>query len=697
MRIPVDWLNEYVPNNLSVRELAYTLTDVGLEVEAIEDAAGTAVLDITVTPNRGDCLSVVGTARELAMALRVESRERDPEIAESGPPASGLATVVLDDPNLCPRYSARIVRNVKIAPSPSWLQRRLELCGLRPINNVVDATNLVMLELGQPLHAFDSKRLRCPPGEGIPEIIVRRARAGEQLVTIDGEERELTPEILLIADASGPIALAGIMGGSSTQIHDGTAEVLLESAHFDPATVRRGARALGVSTEASYRFERTVDPGGTVRALDRACQLIAELCEAPVEIAAGVLDAYPDPIEEREITLRPARCNALLGVSLPPEEMAAHLRQLRLAVTETEGALRARVPTFRQDLNEEIDLIEEVARVCGYQNIPETLPESSSGVGGLPPEIVLERQVRHLLQGLGLSETVTSSLESADALDRVRLPQHDPRRRAVAIDNWKTVDRSQLRTNLLTSLLEVVAHNGRHGVDDVAIFDLGRVYLMHDPEELPEESQHLGIAGAGVMERGRWLPSGDLQKWDFYVLKGVVENLLEALTGQPGEFTPEPHPSLHPGRSARVAVAGEVVGCLGEVRPEVREAYEIPNRVFAAELDLEVLRKHVARGLQYEPVSRFPAIIRDIALLLPRETPAARAEAVVRETAGDNLESLFLFDAYEGEPLPEGQRNLAFSLTFRRSDRTLTDDEVEDVMERIRAGLRRALDARIRE
>ena len=282
MRIPVDWLNEYVPNNLSMRELAYALTDVGLEVEAIEDMPGGTVLDITVLSSRGDCLSALGVARELAMALRVDVRHREPQISESGPPASTMASIVLEDPVLCPRYSARIVRNVQIGPSPAWAQQRLERCGLRPINNVVDATNLAMLELGQPLHAFDYQLLRCPAGESIPEIIVRRARAGERIVTIDGEEYDLTSQILLITDPSGPIALAGIMGGSSTEIHNGTTEVLLESAHFDPGTVRRGARSLRMDTEASYRFERTVDPGGTVRALDRACELIAEFCEQPV-------------------------------------------------------------------------------------------------------------------------------------------------------------------------------------------------------------------------------------------------------------------------------------------------------------------------------------------------------------------------------------------------------------------------------
>jgi phenylalanyl-tRNA synthetase beta chain len=696
MRIPVAWLNECVPNNLSARELAYTLTDVGLEVEAVEQAADTAVLDITVTPNRGDCLSVLGVARELAMALQVEVRQTLPTIVESGPPALSLATILLDDPDLCPRYSARIVRNVEVAPSPSWAQRRLELCGLRPINNIVDATNLVLLELGQPLHAFDYQLLRCPPGESVPEIIVRRAQPGERLVTIDGVERTLAPETLLIADPSGPIALAGIMGGATTEIHSGTTEVLLESAHFDPLTVRRGARALDISTEASFRFERTVDPGGTVRALDRACELIAEFCSPSVEIASGVLDSYPRPVAEAEITLRPSRANALLGLALSPSEMAALLRWLDLTVDEGE-VLSVRVPTFRQDLKREIDLIEEVARAYGYDKIPETLPAATRGVGGLCPELALERKIRSLLRGMGLSEAVTSSLESPDDLPRVGLPEDHPLRQALLVGNPKSEDRSQLRTTSLTSLLTVIAHNRRHGVDDVAVFDLGRVYLAREPNTLPHESQHLGLACTGIMDRGRWTAPRGSETWDFYALKGVVENILLSVARTPSEFEPESHPALSPTRAARISLGSDTIGFLGEVQPEVLPAYDLPDPVFVAELDLELLREHAGGEQQYQPISRFPSVTRDIAFLLPRDLPAKRAQSVILEAAGDDLESLALFDAYQGPPLPEGQRNLAFSLTFRRADRTLTDDEVDQAMQRIRAALRDQLDAHLRE
>jgi phenylalanyl-tRNA synthetase beta chain len=450
-----------------------------------------------------------------------------------------------------------------------------------------------------------------------------------------------------------------------------------------------------MSTEASYRFERTVDPGGTVRALDRACELIAEF-SGEAEIAVGVVDAYPDPYEEVEIELRPDRANALLGVKLSAAEMADYLRLLDLQV-EAGEVLRVRVPTFRQDLRKEIDLVEEVARVHGYENIPEELPRTGAGVGGLASELVFERQVRGLMRGLGLSEAVTPSLEGAEGHNRLGLSEGDARRRAAVLSNWKTMDRSQLRTTLLTSLLDVVAHNRRHGVEEVGIFDVGRVYLPGAEGELPDQPQHLGLAATGVMTRGRWQVGRDLQSWDFYALKGIVESLLAATARSEGEFAPVENPSLAPGRAAQVSVKGQVVGQLGEVSREVREAYDLPAPVFVAELDLDLLRNCAAEEAQYRPVSRYPAVTRDVAFLLERDVSAERAESIIREAAGDDLETLALFDAFEGEPVPEGQRNLAFSLSFRRSDRTLTDEEAEAAMERVRAALRQKLGARIRE
>ncbi|MBN1459629.1 MAG: phenylalanine--tRNA ligase subunit beta [Armatimonadetes bacterium] len=695
MRIPVDWLNEYVPNELSMRDLAYILTNVGLEVEEITEGSATTVFDIKVTPNRGDCLSVLGVARELGMALRKPVQDRKPSITEAGPAAASLVTITLDDPALCPRYSARLVRGVKIGPSPEWAQRRLGLSGLRPINNVVDATNLVMLELGQPLHAFDYQLL-AREDEDVPEIVVRRARSGERLFTIDDEERELTPELLLITDASGPIAVAGVMGGATTEINDGTTEVLLESAHFDPITIRKGASALGMSTEASYRFERTVDPGGTIRALDRACELIAEFCEAEVEIATGVADAYPQPYVPALVSLRPARVNELLGLELTAEQMRDYLRLLDLEVEEGEE-LVVRAPTFRQDLKEEIDLVEEVARVHGYENIPEAVPHAASEVAGLPPELAFERQVRHLLRGLGFSESVTSSLEGAEGLDRLGLREDDPRRRVVALSNWKTIDRSQLRTTLLTSLMEVVSHNKRHDIDDVAIFDVGCVYLEEGGDGLPRQPQHLGLAVTGRMARGVWQVPRQIGNWDFYGLKGVVENILTAIGRPRAEFVPDAPPPWRPGHAAGVEIEGQPVGHFGELRTEVREEYDLVDPVFVAEFDLDVLGQLAVEEVQYQQVSRYPAVRRDVAFLLPREMDSKRAEKVISEAAGAELESLMLFDAFEGQPLPKGKRNLAFSLTFRSATQTLTDEEVEGAMVRVREALRTELGAEIRE
>ncbi len=697
MRIPVDWLNEYVPNDLSVKDLAYTLTDVGLEVEAIQGVAGSAVLDIKVTPNRGDCLSVLGVARELAMALRTSVREpASSPFEENGPPAGELAAVEIEDPALCPRYSARILRKVTIGPSPDWAQRRLEQCGLRPINNVVDATNLAMLEVGQPLHAFDYALLGKAEGDGRAQIIVRPARPNERLTTIDGEERTLPSEVLVIADPKGPVALAGIMGGAHTEIHEGTTEVLLESAHFDPLTVRRGARALGMSTEASYRFERVVDPAGTVRALDRACELIVAFASSPPEIAKGAVDVYPSPYEERVILLRPARVCALLGVNLSGEEIAELLRLIHLRV-EPGDPLKVWAPTFRQDLREEIDLVEEVARAHGYRNIPERLPLAAAGVGKLAPELAFERRVRNAMLGMGLSEAVTPSLEGPDDLARLALPEDDPRAKPIVIANAKTVDRSQLRTTLITSLLNVMAANRRHGVTDVSLFDLGRVFVAADGDDLPRQPQHLGIAAAGRRWRGEWALGKKGAAWDFYSLKGVVEAVVSGVTRRQVSVSTDQHPALEPGRCARCEVGGRVVGWLGEVSARVRDACDLPDPVYVAELDLDLLRETSGPEPTYQPVSRFPAMTRDVAFVAPRSVPALQAEEVIRAAAGPDLESVTLFDAYEGKPLAKGERNLAFSLAFRRQDRTLTDAEVEEAMNKVRAALRERLGARIRE
>lgn len=690
MRIPVDWLKEYVPNDLSLRDLADTLTNMGLEVEAIEDAVGAAVFDIKVTPNRGDCLSVAGVARELGTALRRPVAFRQPCVTETGPPASELAEVILDDPELCPRYSARIVRHVKVGPSPEWAQRRLERCGMRPISNIVDATNLVMLELGQPLHAFDYRLLK-----GKPTIVVRRAREGERIVTIDGEERELTPEVLVIADPSGPVAVAGVMGGAASEIHAGTTEVLLESAHFHPGVVRKGARALGLSTEASYRFERTVDPGGTGRALDRVCELIAEFSGGQVEIAAGVVDAYPNLVEEAVVTLRPTRCNALLGTDLTAAEMAEHLERLQLRVTPGDPLI-VQVPTFRQDLKLEIDLIEEVARAYGYEHIPESLPSTAAGVGRQAPELGFDDQVRQVLRGLGMSETVTSSLEAPEALARLGLAKDDPWAEPVALDNPKTQDRSQLRTNLLTSLLEVVAVNRRYGVSDVSSFDLGVVFQPAGADELPAQPQHLGLAGTGRRWQGFWnLPKGG-EQWDFFALKGVVEQVVRGVARVDAEFAPATHPAFSPTQCAQVTLGGRQLGYLGRVSEAVCEAWELPEPVYAAELNLDLIRELAREQPGFVAPSRFPASLRDVAFVLPRGVAARQAEQVIRESAGPDLEELRLFDVYEGKPLPEGHRNLAFSLSFRRADRTLTEEEVETAMETVRRALREKLGAAIR-
>jgi phenylalanyl-tRNA synthetase beta chain len=694
MRIPYDWLKEYVPTSLPAQDMADLLTRQGLEVEELVEASGEAVFDIKVTPNRGDCLSVVGVAREAAAALGLSRRRTPPKLTESGTSASDLATVVIEAPELCPRYSARIVTGAKIEPAPEWAQRRLIECGLRPINNVVDATNLVMFEVGQPLHAFDYHLVRPPAGDSRPRIVVRTARAGEKLVTLDGEERALTAEMLVIADPERAVALAGVMGGGSTEVHEGTTAVLLESAHFDRISIRRTAKALGLSTEASYRFERIVDPGGTIAALDRACELI--VAWAGGEIAPGVVDEYPRPIAPNRISLRPARVNEILGTALTAAEMADYLRALDLDVAVGE-TLEVTAPTFRPDLATEIDLIEEIARRHGYENIPVTLPRTPGAPGKLVPALAFDARVRRVMLACGLSEVVTYSLGSRREHDLLGLPPDHPLRQAVVLQNPKTEEYSQLRTTMLGDMLGVLANNARRGITDVQVFEVGKVYFPQGPEELAREPRRLGIGMMGSAWSSAWGLPAAAQAVDFYSLKGAIEQLVYALTGQAFAYSPDEHPSLQPGRTATVSVSGEEIGILGEVSRAVRDNYELPLPAYVAEIDLDRLRPLTEGVRSAKAVSRFPGIRRDVALVVAEATSAARVQEAIARHAGEHLEALWLFDLYRGDPIPAGHKNLAYAMVFRALDRTLTDEEVDRALGEIKSALVAELGAQIRE
>jgi len=667
MRVPIEWLKEYVHVTASPEELAHRLTMAGLEVEAIEQDGGEPVLNVKVTPNRGDCLSMVGVAREVAAIYNQPLRHPMPSARTSEPgEAARVAKVEILDEDLCPRYAARVVRNVRIAPSPDWMQRRLLAAGMRPINNVVDVTNYVMLELGQPLHAFDLDLL--PNGH----IVVRRAKPGEKIVTLDGIERDLQTDMLTICDATHPVAIAGVMGGSETEVTPSTRNVLLESAHFNPTSIRRTSQRLQLSTEASYRFERVVDPGGVVAALDRACELLAQIGAG--EPLSGVVDVYPRPVSERTVTLRPERCNLLLGLNLDAQTMVDCLRRLQLETELRDGVIHVTVPTFRSDLNIEEDLAEEVGRVYGYENIPERLPFGHTHRGSDSPNTRLVRPLQEAFVRAGLVEVHTHTLRAPGPLD-------DPNRVAVRVRNAASEELSTLRNSLIPSLMDVVVHNLARRQTEIFLFEVGAVFAQLSDGEYEEKLK------AGFAITGSAFPPGWDARYpaaDFFTAKGVVQVLLETAGVAEAEYAPLADPRFHPGRSARVLAGGREVGIFGELHPDVLERLDITRRaVLAGEFDVETLWSLATRRVRYVPLPKYPAVLRDLAVLASEEVPYQRIEQTVKQAGGALLESVKLFDVYRGERIPEGTRSLALSLTFRSPERTLTDEEVDGVVAHI--------------
>ncbi|MBI2369803.1 MAG: phenylalanine--tRNA ligase subunit beta, partial [Deltaproteobacteria bacterium] len=608
---------------------------------------------------------------------------------ETGPAVETLAAVTIEDPAGCPRYSARVIQGVRIGPSPDWLQRRLQAVGVRPINNVVDATNYALMERGQPLHAFDFDRL-----EG-RRIVVRRARPGEEFYTLDGQRRVLSGEALMICDAARAVALAGIMGGANSEIAPDTTAVLLESAYFDPITTRRTSKALGLRTEASQRFERGADPAGIVPALDRGAALICEL--AGGEIARGVVDVYPRPIVPRELRLRPGRVNALLGTALPAEEVRALLERLQLGTRPAgDGELRVTVPTFRPDLQEEVDLIEEVARLHGYQRIPEALPQGTAGPEPRDRGQLLRERVQTLLTGAGLHEAITFSFHAPRVFDQLCLAPDDPRRRCVRLLNPLSETQSVMRTLLVPGLLEAAGRNANRKNPTVRLFEVGKVFLPTVDGKLPQEVWTLGLLLMGLRQDELW--DRERAALDFYDLKGTIELLLDGLDVRAvSARATEAIPYLHPGKAAELLAEGEVMGLLGEVHPEVLGAFDLKSPALVAEVNLEALAAHVSPRKGFTPLPRFPAVFRDFALVADE---GLEAEAVCRAVlAGRDplLQEVRPFDVYRGDPIPPGKKGMAFRIRYQAQDRTLTDEEVNGIHEQALARLRGELGAEIRQ
>jgi phenylalanyl-tRNA synthetase beta chain len=623
------------------------------------------VFEVGVTPNRPDCLSILGLAREVAALFGQPLRHPEVNFPEADEAIDQFAKVTILDPVACPRYAARLVTGLKVGPSPFWMQHRLRLAGLRPINNLVDVTNYVLWELGQPLHAFDFDRLTGG------EIVVRLPGPGEEtFVTLDGQVRQVHPETLFICDATHPVALAGIMGGQESEVSEGTHRVLIESAYFNPPHIRRAAKRLGLSTEASYRFERGVDPDGVLLALERSAQLMAALGGG--RVLTGRIDSYPNPVPRPRLSLRISRTNQVLGTAYTLEQVEGLLRDLHLPTVHLDDDnLAVQAPSHRGDLTREIDLIEEVARLGGYGEIPVTLPE---GIVATPrPTLArrLEGEAKEILLGQGFFEVVTYSFQS----ERLEGLLGGPNPTApLYLANPLSEEQALMRTSLLPGLLEIVRRNTLKQNLDVRLFELAKTFALQPGADLPREEEWLVGVMYGSRAEASW--HAQTESVDFYDLKGVAEKLLEGLRVREVNFSGAGLPPYFR-NGATVTVGDETLGWLGELLPTVGERLDLEGTLLVFLLNFEVLCGRAEPFPLYTPLPRYPAVYRDVALVLAENVPANRVVATLQRHGAPWLEEARLFDVYAGQPIPAGKRSLAFHLTYRDPERTLTDDAVD--------------------
>ncbi|MGV8083081.1 MAG: phenylalanine--tRNA ligase subunit beta [Coriobacteriia bacterium] len=640
------------------------------------------VLELEITPNRPDCLSVTGVAREVGAVLGEEVRRVVPHVEERGELIADSAMVWIEEPELCPRYTARLIRDVKIGPSPEWLRERILASGGRPISNVVDITNYVLFELGHPLHAFDAD-LIARDADGKIAIGVRRAHPGETLTTLDGVLRELKEDTLLITDPTGPIALAGVMGGEATEVRAETVNVLLESACFNPASISRTSRQLGLVSEASMRFERGVDRAGSIAAADRAAELIAEYAGGTV--APGVIDVYPLPAERLCIPLRMTRVNAFLGCEVSASETEDILGRLGCSIRarrdETEGlVLDVEVPTFRPDLEREVDLIEEVLRVYGMDRIEPTLPGGRGRIGELTREQKLRERIGATLRACGLNETMTYSFGDPGDPKRMRSELAEGEV-AVELLNPMSGEQSVLRRSLLPGLLRSVSYNQRRGVEDVHLYEIGSVFQTSEGRKRPKEQQVVGGVLAGAWHRPAW--NEPAEQLGFFDGKGALEAVFRELGIARYEVRAAELPHLQPGRSAEVLVGREVAGWLGEVHPLVLGEFDADGPVTAFQIEVAPLIRAAVDIKPFTEVPRFPGVELDLAIVVAENVTVQQVERAIRSAGGKLLESVRVFDVYRGQGVPEGKKSLAFELVYRAADRTLTTEEVTPVHEKL--------------
>ncbi|NLM52973.1 MAG: phenylalanine--tRNA ligase subunit beta [Firmicutes bacterium] len=644
------------------------------------------ILVLDLTPNRADCLGLIGVAYEVAALTgkKVQLPNNNLQLTKAQLP---VPSIQIEAKDLCGRYVGLVIRDVQVDLSPIWLQVRLLQAGIRPISNIVDVTNYVMWEYGQPLHAFDYDTLADH------SIIVRRARKGETLTTLDNIERILTPEMLVIADTKRAVGLAGVMGGLETEVTENTRNVFLESAHFTAVNIRRTGRALGLYSEAQQRFEKGVDINGCAEAIRRAARLLEILGAGSVD--GEVVDAYINPRNPKRISMRPQRARKLLGLEISQLEMANIFKRLGFQVEEG-TQLHVTVPTLRADLQEEVDLIEEVARIYGYDKIDTTLPKGVITQGSLTEKQRALRKVKEVLTACGLTEAICYSFISPQQFDKLCLPMDSPLRRVLKIANPLSEEQSVMRTMLLGGLLDVLVYNQNRNERNLKLFEIGSVFIpAAEPlAKLPQEPTMLGITLMGAFPAEHWQQKPS--PTDFFEVKGIVEVLLERLGIAEYTFTACELPWCQPGQTAALFIAQEQVGWLGRIHPDVLDNYDLEQPVFAAELNLELLLKHARLTAKYVPLPRYPAVLRDLAVVVPDTVTAKEVIDVISEVGGKLVEKVTLFDQYRGPQIPENCRSLAFAVTYRDLQRTLSDEVVAALHQKIEAALRERLGAELR-
>lgn len=648
-----------------------------LEVLNLDDK----VLELGLTPNRSDCLSMLGVAYEVATILKQDVKLPEPSFKTSEEKASDYISVKVEAAEENPLYAARVIKNVKIAPSPLWLQSRLMAAGIRPHNNVVDITNYVLLEYGQPLHAFDYDRL------GSKEIVVRKAKDGEQMITLDDQKRILTKDHLVITNGIEPVALAGVMGGANSEVQEDTNNILLEAAYFNSQTVRKASKDHGLRSESSVRFEKGLDPNRVLKALDRAAQLMAELADG--KVLDGIVEVNKLDVEPNIISISADRINRLLGTAIETNEMVDIFKSLKFEVTEQDGIIEVTVPTRRGDISIEEDLIEEVARLYGYDHIPTTLPVGSQSPGMLTEYQKKRRNVRRYLEGAGLHQAITYSLTSEDKASLYALEDSELTRLALPMSE----DRSVLRLSLVPHLIEVVKYNNARQIDDVALYEIGSVFVSEGTVQPTEKERLAGII-TGTWHEQLW--QGEKKQVDFFVLKGVLEGLFDVLNLSSSiTYKQAKREGMHPGRTAEIYYGEELVGFIGQLHPNVQKDYDL-SETYVFELALSSILTAETASVVYETIPRFPSITRDIALVVDRTVSAGQLEETIIDAGGKLLKDVKVFDVYEGEHLEAGKKSVAFSLRYFDPERTLTDEEVTKAHHQVLTAVEGKLGAALR-